>query len=264
MLSLAAAASHGCSNTTRHLAEFWMVEPELAFASAKDAADLAELLVRTVRQLILVCCSPLQLRSPFAMCTVECGQASNWRRSNSCTFVGRQQSGRSTSRRLANDLEFAPNFCGCAAREREAPYRMPCHRMRSRVGAAGHPGGRGGSPRTAAASLDVLEKAVAEPFHRITCALTHPAPARLERAMQSLPNVLHRRCCGTLHYVGRVGRVARLVPSVGTDWLSPHWVSASMSVLGKWPTHPCASSIGLACKGTRLHCLRWLRRRYRS
>lgn len=30
------------SNTTRHLAEFWMIEPEIAFADLKDDADLAE------------------------------------------------------------------------------------------------------------------------------------------------------------------------------------------------------------------------------
>ncbi len=30
------------SNTSRHLAEFWMVEPEIAFASLKENADLAE------------------------------------------------------------------------------------------------------------------------------------------------------------------------------------------------------------------------------
>ncbi|HWQ09500.1 MAG TPA: asparagine--tRNA ligase, partial [Holophaga sp.] len=30
------------SNTTRHLAEFWMVEPEMAFYDLKDNADLAE------------------------------------------------------------------------------------------------------------------------------------------------------------------------------------------------------------------------------
>src|SRR3990172_2603409 len=30
------------SNTSRHLAEFWMVEPEIAFADLKDDADLAE------------------------------------------------------------------------------------------------------------------------------------------------------------------------------------------------------------------------------
>jgi asparaginyl-tRNA synthetase len=30
------------SNTTRHLAEFWMIEPEIAFANLSDDADLAE------------------------------------------------------------------------------------------------------------------------------------------------------------------------------------------------------------------------------
>ncbi|MBL8684381.1 MAG: asparagine--tRNA ligase [Myxococcales bacterium] len=30
------------SNTARHLAEFWMIEPEIAFAALKDDADLAE------------------------------------------------------------------------------------------------------------------------------------------------------------------------------------------------------------------------------
>ena len=30
------------SNTSRHLAEFWMIEPEIAFADLSDDADLAE------------------------------------------------------------------------------------------------------------------------------------------------------------------------------------------------------------------------------
>jgi len=30
------------SNTTRHLAEFWMLEPELAFADINDIMNLAE------------------------------------------------------------------------------------------------------------------------------------------------------------------------------------------------------------------------------
>ena len=34
------------SNTTRHLAEFWMIEPEVAFADLKDDADLAEAFVQ--------------------------------------------------------------------------------------------------------------------------------------------------------------------------------------------------------------------------
>ena len=30
------------SNTSRHLAEFWMIEPEVAFADLQDNASLAE------------------------------------------------------------------------------------------------------------------------------------------------------------------------------------------------------------------------------
>ena len=36
------------SNTSRHLAEFWMIEPEIAFADLRDLADLAEDFLTTV------------------------------------------------------------------------------------------------------------------------------------------------------------------------------------------------------------------------
>src|SRR5512138_1931122 len=36
------------SNTSRHLAEFWMIEPEIAFASLKEDADLAESLLKSI------------------------------------------------------------------------------------------------------------------------------------------------------------------------------------------------------------------------
>jgi len=36
------------SNTTRHLAEFWMIEPEIAFAGLTDIADLAESFLKYV------------------------------------------------------------------------------------------------------------------------------------------------------------------------------------------------------------------------
>ncbi|MCC7030363.1 MAG: asparagine--tRNA ligase [Chitinophagaceae bacterium] len=36
------------SNTARHLAEFWMIEPEVAFNDLKDNADLAEDMMKTV------------------------------------------------------------------------------------------------------------------------------------------------------------------------------------------------------------------------
>ncbi|MDA0789113.1 MAG: asparagine--tRNA ligase [Proteobacteria bacterium] len=41
------------SNTSRHLAEFWMVEPEIAFANLSDNADLAEDLLTRVLQRVL-------------------------------------------------------------------------------------------------------------------------------------------------------------------------------------------------------------------
>jgi asparaginyl-tRNA synthetase len=41
------------SNTSRHLAEFWMVEPEIAFADLNDDATLAERLLKYVVQYVL-------------------------------------------------------------------------------------------------------------------------------------------------------------------------------------------------------------------
>jgi asparaginyl-tRNA synthetase len=41
------------SNTSRHLAEFWMIEPEIAFADLADDADLAEALLRHVFRTVL-------------------------------------------------------------------------------------------------------------------------------------------------------------------------------------------------------------------
>ncbi len=44
------------SNTTRHLAEFWMVEPEMAFCDLNEDMDLAESFVRTVIKNVLDRC----------------------------------------------------------------------------------------------------------------------------------------------------------------------------------------------------------------
>ena len=44
------------SNTSRHLAEFWMVEPEVAFADLADNAALAERLLKSVTQRVLNDC----------------------------------------------------------------------------------------------------------------------------------------------------------------------------------------------------------------
>src|SRR5829696_5031143 len=41
------------SNTSRHLAEFWMIEPEIAFADIHDNADLAEDLLKHVFRAVL-------------------------------------------------------------------------------------------------------------------------------------------------------------------------------------------------------------------
>ena len=41
------------SNTSRHLAEFWMIEPEIAFAALSDNADLAEALLKHIFATVL-------------------------------------------------------------------------------------------------------------------------------------------------------------------------------------------------------------------
>ena len=41
------------SNTSRHLAEFWMIEPELAFANLTDVADLAEDFLKYIFKAVL-------------------------------------------------------------------------------------------------------------------------------------------------------------------------------------------------------------------
>ncbi|MDP2849097.1 MAG: asparagine--tRNA ligase [Humidesulfovibrio sp.] len=54
------------SNTPKHAAEFWMVEPEVAFADLKDDMDLAEDLVRhLVRHALSSCSSDLALFASF-------------------------------------------------------------------------------------------------------------------------------------------------------------------------------------------------------
>src|SRR5438094_57669 len=41
------------SNTSRHLAEFWMIEPEIAFAELTADADLAEALLKSIFRTLL-------------------------------------------------------------------------------------------------------------------------------------------------------------------------------------------------------------------
>ena len=44
------------SNTTRHLAEFWMIEPEMAFYDLNDNIDLAEAFIKYILQYVLDHC----------------------------------------------------------------------------------------------------------------------------------------------------------------------------------------------------------------
>lgn len=54
------------SNTSRHLAEFWMVEPEFAFANLNDATLLAEKLIKSViRTIIDECLDDLKFFDQF-------------------------------------------------------------------------------------------------------------------------------------------------------------------------------------------------------
>ena len=45
------------SNTTRHLAEFWMIEPEMAFADLEDDMNLAEQFIKYILSSLLTHCS---------------------------------------------------------------------------------------------------------------------------------------------------------------------------------------------------------------
>ena len=45
------------SNTSRHLAEFWMIEPEMAFADLKDDMECAEAYLKFVISYVLEHCA---------------------------------------------------------------------------------------------------------------------------------------------------------------------------------------------------------------
>lgn len=61
------------SNTSRHLAEFWMIEPEMAFAELKDDMTLAEDFIRyVIGQVVLKCEKELRfLERHYKSSTVE-------------------------------------------------------------------------------------------------------------------------------------------------------------------------------------------------
>ena len=73
------------SNTPRHAAEFWMIEPEMAFADLNDNMDLAENLVKTITHHVMEECSEdLELFARFVdkklMKTLETVTGSNYKR----------------------------------------------------------------------------------------------------------------------------------------------------------------------------------------
>lgn len=60
------------SNTPRHAAEFWMIEPEMAFADLNDDMDLAEDMVRyCVKHVMSTCAEDLELFSKFVDPTLK-------------------------------------------------------------------------------------------------------------------------------------------------------------------------------------------------
>ena len=72
------------SNTTRHLAEFWMIEPEVAFADLHDDADLAEDFLRHLICSVLAKC-PEELK--FFNDRIEKGLLDNLTRLSDATFT---------------------------------------------------------------------------------------------------------------------------------------------------------------------------------
>ena len=72
------------SNTTRHLAEFWMIEPEVAFADLHDDADLAEDFLRHLFRAVLAKC-PEELK--FFNDRIEKGLLDNLTRLSDAKFT---------------------------------------------------------------------------------------------------------------------------------------------------------------------------------
>ncbi len=72
------------SNTTRHLAEFWMIEPEVAFADLHDDADLAEDFLRHLIRSVLAKC-PEELK--FFNDRIEKGLLDNLTRLSDAKFT---------------------------------------------------------------------------------------------------------------------------------------------------------------------------------
>lgn len=72
------------SNTTRHLAEFWMIEPEMSFFEIQDNMDLAEEFIRYLINLVLESC-PKEME--FFDSWIEKGLLENLRKVASSQFT---------------------------------------------------------------------------------------------------------------------------------------------------------------------------------
>ncbi|MCA9570953.1 MAG: asparagine--tRNA ligase [Myxococcales bacterium] len=71
------------SNTARHAAEFWMIEPEMAFADLDDVIALAEDFVRTVTQRVMA-----DLPGDFELFDKRCPECGAYRPKEACKECG--------------------------------------------------------------------------------------------------------------------------------------------------------------------------------
>ena len=96
------------SNTTRHLAEFWMIEPEVAFADLHDDADLAEDFLRHLICSVLAKC-PEELK--FFNDRIEKGLLDNLTRLSDAKFTRiTYTEAIKILEKAANKFEFKPSW----------------------------------------------------------------------------------------------------------------------------------------------------------
>ena len=79
------------SNTPRHAAEFWMIEPEIAFADLSDEMDLSEAMVKSVIRYVLdTCPDEIDFFHPV-FSTKSCAPGwSMWLQASLCAFPTRR------------------------------------------------------------------------------------------------------------------------------------------------------------------------------
>lgn len=74
------------SNTTRHLAEFWMIEPEMAFYELEDNAELAQEFVKGVIKRVLAAC-PKEIEFLASQEWITPGHVENLRGVSESAFI---------------------------------------------------------------------------------------------------------------------------------------------------------------------------------